>query len=94
MIMDNSKIPTALDVLNALSLVTKTNLEQAEKDFVEAHALWESHRDQSGSMVSFHARLPDLLDDLTKISAITERTHMLRYFIKIIDESKEMCQVE
>lgn len=90
--MKDDKIPTALDVLNALLLVTETNLEQAEKDFVEAHALWESHRDRSGSMVSFHARLPDLLDDLTKISAITERTYMLMYFIKIINESKEMLE--
>jgi hypothetical protein len=92
--MKDDKIPTALDVLNALLLVTETNLEQAEKNFVEAHALWESHRDQSGSLVSFHTRLPDLLDDLTKISAITERTHMLKYFIKILNEAKEMCQVE
>ena len=92
--MDNSKIPTALDVLNALLLVTETNLEQAEKDFAFAHALWQIHRDESGDMVSFHLHVKDLLDDSAKVSWTTERIYTLNYFIQIINEAKEMCQVE
>lgn len=89
--MDN---PTALNVLNALLLVTETNLEQANKDFDEAHKTWIIHHDNSNDMVAFHLYVRDMLDDLARIAAIGERVAMLKYFIKILNESKEMCQVE
>jgi hypothetical protein len=92
MIMDNSKIPTALDVLNALLLVTETNLEQAKKDFVDARNVWLVHKENSGNMVTFNFYLRDVLDDLTRMAVLGERAAMLTYFIKILNESKEMCQ--
>jgi hypothetical protein len=92
--MSMNNIPTSLDVLNALLLVTETNLEQAEKEFINAYKLWVVHNESSGNMVTFHLYLRDLLDDLARIAAIGERVTMLKYFIKILNESKEMCQVE
>ena len=92
MIMDNSKIPTALDVLNALLLVTETNLEQAKKDFVDAHNMWVVHNKDSDNMVTFHLHLRDILDDLARMAVLGERAAMLTYFIKILNESKEMLE--
>lgn len=93
MIMDK-EIPTAQNILDALLLVTETNLERAEKDFFDACAKWESHRDKCSNMVTFHENVHDLLDDLSRIAMIGERVAMLKYFMKILNESKEMCQVE
>jgi hypothetical protein len=90
MSMDNT--PTAQNVLDALLLVTKTNLEQAEKDFVDAHKLWIVHNENSNNMVTFHLHLRDILDDLARMAAIGERVTMLHYFIKILNESKEMLE--
>jgi hypothetical protein len=88
----NNNVPTALDVLNALLLVTETNLEKAKQDFIDAHNMWVVHNKDSDNMVTFHLHLRDILDDLARMAAIGERVTMLAYFIKILNESKEMCQ--
>jgi len=87
-------IPTALDILNALLLETETNLEQAKKDFIDAHKIGILHKESSNNLVAFHMYARDLLDDLVKLATIGERVIMLEYFIKILNESKEMCQVK
>jgi len=90
MSMDNT--PTAQNVLDALLLVTETNLKQANQDFIDARNVWIVHKDDSNNMVTFHLRVHDLLDDLANIAAIGERVSMLVYFIKILNESKEMLE--
>jgi hypothetical protein len=43
-------------------------------------------------MVTFNFYLRDVLDDLTRMAVLGERAAMLTYFIKILNESKEMLE--